>query len=294
MKFDSSCIWCKLALLTTIILIFTTTDLVVKDIATKELKNKPDIVVIENFWYFKYTENRDIGFSILTWLEHFLDKTQKWIFLICIQSLGAIFVGWLYFSSKQIILLLPLGLIISGALGNIINRVMNGYVVDYIFWFSDKLNFYWPIFNLADTFTVIGASILFIVLIFFKDKVNIDILEKKPKVDIDEINSEYGVITGIRLYRWLNKNVYNDPVKLAKKYKITKKTSENIVIDKKTKVIERIYQKNKSFKMVKTYHFLKKYSDSRINYSTFFRIIKKIPLICRMKKVKIMMISVKG
>ncbi len=188
MKFDTSCVWCKLALLTTIILVFTTTDLIVKGIATKQLKNKPDVVVIENFWHFKYTENRDIGFSILSWLDHFLDKTQKWIFLVCIQSLGAIFVGWLYFSSKQLMLLIPLGIIISGALGNIINRIIDGYVVDYVFWFWK--DFYWPIFNLADVFTIAGAILLLLVFIFHKDK--IDILEpKKATEPAGNDSSEY-------------------------------------------------------------------------------------------------------
>jgi signal peptidase II len=53
-----------------------------------------------------------------------------------------------------------LTLILSGAVGNMIDRVMNGFVVDFIdFHYQD---FYWPIFNFADIFISIGVVMLII------------------------------------------------------------------------------------------------------------------------------------
>jgi signal peptidase II len=56
--------------------------------------------------------------------------------------------------------LIGLTLILSGAVGNMIDRVMNGFVVDFIdFHYQD---FYWPIFNFADIFISIGVVMLII------------------------------------------------------------------------------------------------------------------------------------
>jgi signal peptidase II len=57
-------------------------------------------------------------------------------------------------------LIISLTLILSGAVGNMIDRVMNGFVVDFIdFHYQD---FYWPIFNFADIFISIGVVMLII------------------------------------------------------------------------------------------------------------------------------------
>lgn len=163
---EPKCFLCKIALIVMFILLFTGTDLLVKEIATQTLKNKPDVVVIPGFWSFYYVVNDDIGFSALRWLNNFLNNpTAKWIFLVCLQGVGAIVVILFYFYSKQFKMLIPLALITSGALGNLIDRIIRGYVVDYVMWYYKS--FVWPIFNLADVFIVIGAFLLFIVLFFF-------------------------------------------------------------------------------------------------------------------------------
>lgn len=159
------CIWCKIVMLLCFILIFTGVDLIVKEFVFQTLRNKPEVVVIPGFWSFYYVVNDDIGFSILSWLEKFLNPTTKWIFLCCLQGMGSLFVIGFYFYSKELKMLVPLALIASGALGNLIDRIMRGYVVDYVMWYHKS--FVWPIFNLADVFTLIGAGLLFIVLFFF-------------------------------------------------------------------------------------------------------------------------------
>jgi len=165
LEFRPKCIFCKIAILFSFIIILTGADLIVKEIAYNNLRGQEDIVVVPGFWNFKYVVNDDIGFSILSWLNKYLDKNQKWMFMVFLQASGSIVVIVFYFLSQNLKQLIPLALIISGALGNAINRIMKGYVVDYVMWFYK--DFVWPIFNLADVYTVIGASLLMIVIFFF-------------------------------------------------------------------------------------------------------------------------------
>ena len=155
----------KILILAVVVIVFTGSDLIVKEIATRNLRNAPDVVVIPGLWTFHYVVNDDIGFSILNWLNDFLNRTQKWIFLVILQGIGTIIVISFYFYSKSYKYLIPLAFISSGALGNVTDRIMRGHVVDYVKWFYN--DFIWPIFNLADVYTVTGAIMLIIVLFFF-------------------------------------------------------------------------------------------------------------------------------
>jgi signal peptidase II len=52
----------------------------------------------------------------------------------------------------------PFALIIAGALGNLVDRLRFGYVVDFVEWYVGS--FYWPVFNLADSCIVVGAVLM--------------------------------------------------------------------------------------------------------------------------------------
>ena len=60
-----------------------------------------------------------------------------------------------------------LALILGGAIGNLIDRVAYGYVVDFIQWYYDR--FYWPAFNIADSSIFIGAVMLLLSSFFAED-----------------------------------------------------------------------------------------------------------------------------
>ncbi len=112
--------------------------------------------------------NRDILKNIFSSVDY---RTSKWLIIVLIQLLATILVAFFYFRSSLFIHLLPLGLIISGALGNVIDRIIRGYVVDYVMWSFKFIHLRilnpWPIFNLADVFTVTGTILLFIMVFFF-------------------------------------------------------------------------------------------------------------------------------
>lgn len=158
----------KLILLILVVTIFSGCDLGVKEIVKQNLKYKPDIVVIPGFWSFHYTENDDMGFSLLRFLNKVLYGTNKLILIIILQSLGVIVAIGVYFYFRQWKYCLPLLLIISGGLGNLLDRIRRGYVVDYVMWYIGK--FIWPIFNLADVYGVTGAFLLLIILFFFSNE----------------------------------------------------------------------------------------------------------------------------
>lgn len=124
-------------------------------------------------------------------------RTLKWLIIVCLQGLASIVVIIFFFYSFNWRYLIPLCLIISGALGNLIDRIIRSYVVDFVMWtfkffpFNILNNIFnrlfdpWPIFNLADVYTVIGAVFLFIVIFFFSK--NEEIIKKViDKADVKE------------------------------------------------------------------------------------------------------------
>ena len=165
----------RLLLLVLFIGVLTTTDLIVKEIVCRNIKNNKEITVIKNFWYFGYVENDDIGLSALRGVTQGLDKNVKRIIMICLQSFGCIVALIFYCYLKKIKYFIPLILIICGGLGNLIDRIIRGYVVDYIMWFFNfiPLRFFnpFPIFNLADVYAFIGGFLLFMMLLIFHKEV---------------------------------------------------------------------------------------------------------------------------
>ena len=83
---------------------------------------------------------------------------QRWLFTILAAVVTVVLIVWLFrLQAREKLTAAALGLIIGGALGNLIDRVMNGYVVDFIdVYYRD---WHWPAFNLADS-AITGGVIL--------------------------------------------------------------------------------------------------------------------------------------
>ena len=75
------------------------------------------------------------------------------------------------------VLLLVLVLVLSGAIGNIIDRLFRGYVVD----FFEFTFFEWPVFNVADIYVVVGVILLALMLIFVVKEEDLDFKKKKDE-----------------------------------------------------------------------------------------------------------------
>lgn len=132
-------------------------DQVSKHWAVLVLKESNSIKVLGDFLRFSYVENRGAAFGIL--------QNQIWFFVIVTVVMIA-GLGYIFFKNKNITKLskLSITLIAGGAIGNFIDRVLLGYVVDLIDVRFGK--FYdFPVFNLADSFVVCGTTLLLILIL---------------------------------------------------------------------------------------------------------------------------------
>ncbi len=145
-------------------IIFLLIDQVSKLLVIKSLSINNSIEVIKNLFYITYTNNDGAAFSILT---------GKRIFLIVV-AIAIIIILFYYIKKNKIekkLDILAFSLIIGGSLGNLIDRIIRGVVIDF---FDVKIfDYNFPIFNVADSFIVIGTFLL-LITIARKDKHNED------------------------------------------------------------------------------------------------------------------------
>lgn len=137
-------------------------DQLTKVMAVNALKGKPNIVWIKNVFELEYLENTGAAFSSFMGKQGFLLTFTAIILLFCIVEFVRIP------STKRYGLLrFNFLLLIAGAIGNMIDRVKQGYVVDF-FYFT-PINF--PRFNVADIYVTCSVILLIIVMFFvYKDE----------------------------------------------------------------------------------------------------------------------------
>ncbi|URZ00876.1 signal peptidase II [Clostridium felsineum] len=129
-----------------------------------QLKKVQQIPIIKNFFDLTYVENRGAAWGT------FSGKTTI-LSLVTFIVLIAIVVYIIKYRPKSKLVRISLSLIISGAVGNLYDRVVYKYVVDFIsFHYKDV--YYYPVFNVADICVVLGTIILAIFIILKDDKKN--------------------------------------------------------------------------------------------------------------------------
>ena len=115
-----------------------------------------DFIPILFFLELTHIHNFGVSFGFLSGI------VSPWI-LIFIGLLVVGFITYLMFNSRDLLEQWGLFIIISGALSNIIDRIINGYVIDFIYLHIS--NFYWPAFNFADIYISIGILMVIINII---------------------------------------------------------------------------------------------------------------------------------
>ena len=118
----------------------------------------PEINLFKGF-SLVYVENKGVSFG-------FLSQYDISFYLGILSVIISFYIIFLIYKSPQKIEAFGLSLILGGALGNGLDRLKNGYVVDFID--VSYNNLHWPAFNFADSFITIGAIIFFINI--FKNK----------------------------------------------------------------------------------------------------------------------------
>lgn len=130
--------------------------------------------VIPGFFDFRWAENTGGAFSLM--------HTQPWIILAISSAMIVGILIWAFtMHQKALRVQLALGLIIGGAIGNLIDRMRFGYVVDFLHFYviRDGKEYFWPTFNVADMGIIAGIG-LFVALTLFTN-----LLDDKPAADPD-------------------------------------------------------------------------------------------------------------
>ncbi|MBQ6703612.1 MAG: signal peptidase II [Clostridia bacterium] len=135
-------------------------DQITKVKAATDLAINGDIKVWEGVLHFTYVENRGAAFGMM--------QGGKWFFLVIT---GVAVAGMIWFLIKErksmhFLMQFSICLLLSGAIGNLIDRVALGYVRDMIY--VAAINF--PVFNVADMGVCVGCGLLMLDILFFKGK----------------------------------------------------------------------------------------------------------------------------
>ena len=132
--------------------------------ATKSIK------IIGDFLKIRYAENRGMAFSMLS--------DERWVFMSVSTVAIVLMLGYLLFAADQPPLyMISVSVIASGGIGNMIDRVFLGYVIDFV---DVK---YFAVFNGADTLVCVGAGLLALAMI-------LDIVKESKKLKEEKRENE--------------------------------------------------------------------------------------------------------
>ncbi len=140
--------------------------IVVKNFALSEM-----IPVIDDFFYLTLHKNKGGAWGIL--------QNSRLVFLILIPLVSAFLVYYII-KNKNRFLRFTLALILGGAIGNYIDRVVEGSVTDFLLFYIGSYPF--PVFNVADIAVTCGTVLLAVYVLF--------IYKEPPKVKQDEANDK--------------------------------------------------------------------------------------------------------
>jgi signal peptidase II len=120
-------------------------------------------IQLTSFFNLTYVHNYGAAFSFLYdaggWQVYFLSAVAL--------SVSALILWWLRQTTKeQLLLPVAFAFILGGALGNVFDRLLHGYVIDFLDFYYGT--YHWPAFNVADSAIFIGAALLIIDM--FKNK----------------------------------------------------------------------------------------------------------------------------
>lgn len=140
-------------------------DFLTKLWALSSLEYMQSVEVVPGFWNWTLVHNTGAAFSFLANAGGW----QQWLFSALAVLISAVCVVMLKKTERSAWqTALPLALIVGGALGNLIDRVRFGYVIDFVHWYWK--GFHWPVFNLADSAISIAAVLLIVFSFTAHDK----------------------------------------------------------------------------------------------------------------------------
>lgn len=161
----------KYLLLSTILLAGCQADQGTKYWALTQLKGQASMRIIPDLFELSYVENAGVAFGLLDQLEDSF-RIPLIVILPLLATSVIAFIVWRW-RNRQIRMLLPLILVLSGAIGNILDRVNYGYVIDF-FYLHYKYDYNFPVFNVADVLVFVGGA--WFMYLLWKDETPLSLL----------------------------------------------------------------------------------------------------------------------
>lgn len=133
-------------------------DQLVKRIIVANLSLAQTIPVIQDIFHITYIRNTGAAFSLMDGMQWFLVLFPV---LLVVAAVAFLLIKG---KSAHPLLLVSVSMIAGGGIGNLIDRIAYGYVVDF---FDFRI---FPIFNVADIFVCIGCGLMILYVLFFDGK----------------------------------------------------------------------------------------------------------------------------
>lgn len=132
-------------------------DQVIKYFVVTYLQPVGSVSVIDNLFKLTYVENRGVAFGMFS--------DMRWIFVALTSVLLGLIIWYMFKKRPQSkMFCISASLIIGGGIGNLIDRICYGFVVDYL-----SVSFFPPVCNFADYCITVGTVLLLIYFLFFSD-----------------------------------------------------------------------------------------------------------------------------
>lgn len=159
-----------ISVLSVIFLIFI--DQITKYMAVINLKDKDPFIIIKGVFELFYLENRGAAFGVMQ------DKKTIFVIMTLIILIGIVYIFIKMPDNKKYRLMNIIAVFLcAGAVGNLIDRIVNNYVVD--FFYFKLINF--PVFNVADCYVVCSLLVLLISFIFYYKEEDLNFIFLKHK-----------------------------------------------------------------------------------------------------------------
>jgi signal peptidase II len=135
-------------------------DQITKYVIQTHVRLNDSIAVVPGFFNITHVRNKGAAFGILSTLPEFWRSA----FFITVTLVAVAAISALIMKTHERLLVYAFSLIAGGAIGNVVDRIRYGEVVDFIQWYV-KL-YYWPSFNVADSAISIGVVLLAFEMLF--------------------------------------------------------------------------------------------------------------------------------
>lgn len=143
-------------------------DIITKNIIKATMELYSSIPVIDGFFNIEYVLNPGAAFSFL----HDMNESYRQLFFVTVTIIAIFIILYIFSQEKSKISIAGFALILSGAAGNLIDRIYIGKVVDFLdFYYS---TYHFPAFNVADSCITIGVALIIIDMLFLNKKKQIN------------------------------------------------------------------------------------------------------------------------